>query len=209
MIFLSITFFLSLFGACGQTANPDSSPGTSDSVDRKSLLSFHLVDEDAWKRLLGYLAGNPGFKPMQNEDGTFSFPKELYTDGTVFLGSYTKNDSGAEELLTYIPIKNEPVLSGMSVQDAVVRADPQSQEPGIVLTLGEFTDHDGKMVHGRDIMKKITEDNRGKFIAIIFDHKLVSYARINDVIESGIIRITGNFTLSEAQRIVLIVKGEN
>ena len=57
--------------------------------------------------------------------------------------------------------------------------------------------------------EEITEDNKGKFLAIILDNEVKMAPRINQKITGGYATITGNFTGKEAQDIeTILVAGE-
>ncbi len=84
-------------------------------------------------------------------------------------------------------------LTGRYIKEAVLGFDQRTMEAQVLL---EF-DSDGK-----ELFKKLTEENVGKRLAIYIDNVLISAPVINEAIPSGRAQITGNFQVEEAKELV-------
>ncbi len=95
------------------------------------------------------------------------------------------------------------VLTGRLLKSAAVGYD-ELGKPQINFELqkiGDRPEDDGPRVFG-----DFTSKNIGKYLAIVLDKKVISAPIIQSAITQGSGRITGRFTLSEAQRIVVVLK---
>jgi SecD/SecF fusion protein len=59
---------------------------------------------------------------------------------------------------------------------------------------------------GANIWSRLTEDNKGRCIAIVLDGYVYSAPRVNDKISGGRSEITGNFTVEEAKDLANVLK---
>ncbi|MBT3355735.1 protein translocase subunit SecD [bacterium] len=81
-------------------------------------------------------------------------------------------------------------LSGKELKRSQVSFDQQLGQPIVVL---QFDDE------GKELFKEITEQNKGKRIAIFLDDQVISAPVVNDVIRDGEAIISGSFKLQEAK----------
>ncbi len=156
----------------------------------KGSLNFHLVDEDATGLLIEYQQDNPSYIP--SEDGRLGF----IPAGSVVRGYYTKDPYGLDQLIRYIVVEETPGLDGAHIQSATTARDPVTNQPVVNFSLDR---------EGSDIFYKMTEANVGKSLAIVMDDKVKAYARIQEAIPSGQVRISG-FSAEEANAIALVLR---
>ncbi len=81
-------------------------------------------------------------------------------------------------------------LSGKELKQSQVSFDQQLGQPIVIL---QFNDS------GKQLFKEITEQNKGKRIAIFLDDEVISAPVVNDVIRDGEAIISGSFKLQEAK----------
>lgn len=81
-------------------------------------------------------------------------------------------------------------LSGKELKRSQVSFDQQSSQPTVIL---QFDDE------GKKMFREITEQNKGKRIAIFLDDEIISAPVVNDVIRDGEAVISGGFKLQEAK----------
>ncbi|MFC1855770.1 protein translocase subunit SecD [Thermodesulfobacteriota bacterium] len=98
---------------------------------------------------------------------------------------------------TEMLIKSKTLLTGDYLKDAMVRIDSQAGGAGVLMDL------DGK---GAKIFAKITEENIGKRLAIVLDNNIYSAPVIREKIPNGSASITGNFSVQEANDLVIVLK---
>lgn len=159
----------------------------------KGSLEFHIVDDEATAELMTLQANSVGW--------------DLAIDGTpdfVSVGSsvreYVQRDEyGIDERIRWIVVKddvNEFGLDGAHITDAQVASDPLTNQPTVNFVLDR---------EGADIFAKLTRDNVGSSLAIVMDDKVRAYARIQEEIPTGQVRITG-FDTEQAQNIALVLR---
>jgi HEAT repeat protein/beta-lactamase regulating signal transducer with metallopeptidase domain len=94
-------------------------------------------------------------------------------------------------------LADEIWLSEKDMSKAVVRSNDQTGKPNVVF---------GLKPEAGERLKKLTGDNIGKMIAIVYKEKLLSAPVINDAIgTSGV--ISGNLTQEEAEEIAALING--
>ncbi len=100
-------------------------------------------------------------------------------------------------------IERRTQLGGDRIKDAFVTYDQMTGLPAISL---EF-DNEGKKEFGRVTdANSPKEDGTYRRLAIILDDTLYSAPRINEAIYSGRAEISGNFSVTEARRLVNVLK---
>lgn len=159
----------------------------------KGILNFRLVDTEATEKFSQYYA--------QHASTVFNAAGELIDTSVVpadceVMGQYTKDDYGLDERIGYLVVKKEIALDGQHIKSAAVGADNLTNRPEVDFVL------DGE---GAEIFAKFTGANKGKYLAIVSDNKIKSYARINDAITGGRVAITG-FGLEEAQNLQKVLQ---
>ncbi len=159
----------------------------------KGSLRFHIVDDDATAELMQLQAANPGWD--LSIDGTPDFVPA----GSTIREYVTRDEYGIDERVRWIVVKddvNEFGLDGAHITDAQVAQDPLTNQPTVNFVLDR---------EGADIFAKLTRDNVGSSLGIVMDEKVRAYARIQEEIPTGQVRITG-FDTEQAQNIALVLR---
>ncbi len=114
--------------------------------------------------------------------------KELRRDPNAPLRLYAiKTAPGAEESR----------LEGDRVTDARMDYNPLTGQPEVSMEMD---------ASGARIWKKMTGDNKGRFVAVVLDDKVYSAPIVNDEIPNGRTSISGGFTAEEATDLANILK---
>ncbi|MFW5826802.1 MAG: protein translocase subunit SecD [Alkalispirochaeta sp.] len=159
----------------------------------RGSLNFRIVNNDATEELLDLQAENPGWSP--EIDGTPDF----IPAGSEIVEYVSRDEYGIDERVNWIVIYeniNEYGLDGSYIQDAQVARDQLTNRPTVNFVL------DGE---GADRFAALTRDNVGTSLAIVMDDTVRAYARIQEEIPTGQVRITG-FSEEEAQNIALVLR---
>ncbi len=159
----------------------------------RGSLNFRIVNNDATEELLDLQADNPGWAP--EIDGIPDF----IPAGSEVVEYVSRDEYGIDERVNWIVIYesiNEYGLDGSHIQDAQVARDQLTNRPTVNFVL------DGE---GADRFAALTRDNVGTSLAIVMDDTVRAYARIQEEIPTGQVRITG-FTEEEAQNIALVLR---
>jgi len=98
-----------------------------------------------------------------------------------------------EKLEMQDPYFEPTSLTGRYLKEASLGLDQRTMEVQVLLQFDS---------EGKDIFKKLTEENVGKRLAIYIDNVLISAPVIREAIPSGNAQITGDFTLDEAKELV-------
>lgn len=119
--------------------------------------------------------------------------KGQFPNNTIFMlaAEATKEDNTLYELYAMKPKldENKPLLEGDIIKSA---SQTYNQTNGAAeVTMSMKSD-------GARAWSRITEDNKGKFIAIVLDNHVFSAPRVNDKIPNGNSVIQGNFDVKEA-----------
>lgn len=158
-------------------------PGVKESdrakgvIGQTAMLEFKLVDD----------AGNP-----QKVEETGDVPP-----GSELLYLVRKNRETGREIKSPILLKKRALLTGEYLVDAKVQIDSQFNEPYVAI---EF---DKK---GARIFEKVTEENVNRQLAIVLDNVVHSSPVIQEKISGGQARITGSFTMDEAQSLAIVLR---
>ncbi|HKK49912.1 MAG TPA: protein translocase subunit SecD [Alkalispirochaeta sp.] len=159
----------------------------------RGSLNFRIVNNDATQQLLDLQAENPGWSP--EIDGIPDFVPA----GSEVVEYVSRDEYGIDERVNWIVIYesiDEYGLDGSHIQDAQVARDQLTNRPTVNFVL------DGE---GADRFAALTRDNVGTSLAIVMDDTVRAYARIQEEIPTGQVRITG-FTEEEAQNIALVLR---
>lgn len=113
--------------------------------------------------------------------------KEETSASTSTIAQGTSTSSGSQ--IRFIDTK----LTGRFVEGAFLQFDQVTNQPFIGL---ELTDKGG------DIFEDLTARNVGKPIAILLDGEVIEMPVVQERIPGGNARITGNFTVDEARKVV-------
>ena len=83
----------------------------------------------------------------------------------------------------------------------VAQASAEKTETGVKVDL-TFSEA------GKEKLAKLTQENKGKFLCILVDGKLIMAPKMLSVIPAGKAALTGSFSLEEANRIVKTILGK-
>lgn len=159
----------------------------------RGSLNFRIVNNDVTSQLLNLQASQPGWNP--EIDGVPDFVPA----GTEVMEYVTRDEYGIDERVNWIAIYEDIEqfgLDGSHIQDAQSARDPLTNQPTVNFVL------DGE---GADRFAALTRDNVGTSLAIVMDDTVRAYARIQEEIPTGQVRITG-FSEEEAQNIALVLR---
>ena len=108
---------------------------------------------------------------------------------------------GQTAQLAFVDEDGKIILTGAQVANAemVAGVENKGEAPKSSVAL-EFTPE------GREIFAQATEENIGKSIAIILDDSIISAPIVNEKIQDGSARITGNFTPEEAENLAALIR---
>ena len=167
-------------------------PGSKDPdrvqnvVMGQGLLQFLIVDEDTTARLRRDMFDAAGYL----------IDTSIIPESSRLFFLWTKNRFDVLERQKAIVLFSEALLDGSTIQRAQVSND-QFGKPEVDFTLN---------MEGGKKFSKITEVNVGKRMAIVLDGKILSMPVIRERIPGGQVRISGNFTLKEAQDLALVLR---
>ncbi|GHV54230.1 protein translocase subunit SecD [Deltaproteobacteria bacterium] len=117
----------------------------------------------------------------------------LLPAGTELLPLIDKDGGNAAPLL----VEKDSALTGEYITDAAPAFD---QRDGRTYVRMNFNNR------GAALFERITEENKGKRLAIVLDGKVRSAPTIQEKIGGGVASITGNFTTPEAQDLALVLR---
>ncbi len=146
-------------------------------IGKTALLEFKLLDERT--SLEDALAGR------------------LPETSEVLYQRRVDKETKVERRIPYV-VQKRTLLTGAELNRAEVQADPNS--PGSWQVTIEFN------TVGTRIFGEITEQNVGKFLAIILDGNVNSAPRINERIPGGRAVITGQFSIEDARDLVIVLR---
>ncbi len=109
---------------------------------------------------------------------------------------YEAGDVPEEERQPYL-VRKETLLTGASLTDARVQIDTQFNEPYVAI------DFDRR---GARDFERITGENVKRRLAIILDGRVYSAPAIQEKIAGGKARITGNFDMTEARDLAIVLR---
>jgi preprotein translocase subunit SecD len=167
-------------------------PGSKDPdrvqnvVMGQGLLQFLIVDEDTTARLRRDMFDAAGYL----------IDTSIVPESSRLFYLWTKNRFDVLERQKALVLFNEALLDGSTIQRAQVSND-QFGKPEVDFTLN---------MEGGKKFSKITEVNVGKRMAIVLDGKILSMPVIRERIPGGQVRISGNFTMKEAQDLALVLR---
>ncbi len=183
-----------------------------------AVLSFKLVHQESEKWVSETVAAGmmpKGYK-MGGQDGQGlfllrdraavsdqqhdrAFRENLKRFGSKQADFMLMGDRLRDDSVVYRPVfvERRKQLGGDTIKNAMVDRDQMTGQPQIRL---EF-DNEGKKEFG-----KITEANVNRRLGIILDDTLYSAPNINEPILGGTATISGSFTVTEARRLVNVLK---
>jgi len=167
-------------------------PGSKDPdraknvVMGRGLLEFKIVDEDTTTKLS---------KDMFDGTGNL-IDESIVPDESELMYLWLKNKYDILERKRAVVLFKETLLDGSYLKKAQVASD-QFGKPEVAFTLSS---------EGAKKFAKITEENVGKRMAIVLDKKILSMPVIRERIPGGQVRITGDFTMKDAQDLALVLR---
>ena len=121
----------------------------------------------------------------------------LMPTNVMFRWSNSNNDGKGHTLYALeVPNDGKALLTGDDISSAAQDYDQQEKE--VVVTVGMTS-------YGSSKWKDITTLNRGNVIAIVLDGQVYSAPVINEPITGGQTRISGDFTIPEAQDLATVL----
>lgn len=189
-----------------------------------AVLNFKMVhlESDVWvSELLSSGQIPPGFTiGGQDRSGTFFIrDRAAMSDDKLDRAYYEKlkrfggkhadymlmADRAEDESLIYRPefIERRSQMGGDSIQDAFVNYDQMTGQPSISL---EFNKEGAKEFGAVTKKNSPQEDGVYRRMGIILDDTLYSAPRINEAITSGRAEISGSFTVTEARRLINVLR---
>lgn len=119
--------------------------------------------------------------------------------GDDILFSWSNNNDGGKGHTLYalaIPDDGKALLTGDDISNASQQYDQQAKE--VVVNVGMTT-------YGTSKWTDVTTQNSGNVIAIVLDGQVYSAPRINEPITGGQTRISGSFSIPEAQDLATVL----
>ncbi|RKX99295.1 MAG: protein translocase subunit SecD [Spirochaetes bacterium] len=167
-------------------------PGSKDPDRAKTVvmssgvLEFKLVDEETTAKLR---------RDMFDEDGNL-IDNSIIPEGSELAYLWVKNKYDVLVRQRAVVLYKDVLLDGSYLKRAQVQTD-QFGKPEVIFSLS---------AEGAKKFARITEANVGKRLAIVFDGKILSMPVIRERIPGGQVRITGSFTMKEAQDLALVLR---
>jgi preprotein translocase subunit SecD len=167
-------------------------PGSKDPdrarnvVMGRGLLEFYLVDEEATSQLR---------RDMFNDEGNL-IDAAVIPESDFLAYLWVKNKYDVLERQRAVVLEKQVLMDGSSIKRAAVQTD-QFGKPEVVFSLS---------VEGAQQFLKVTEENVGRRLAIVLDGKILSMPLIRERIPGGQVRITGDFTMKDAQDQALVLR---
>jgi preprotein translocase subunit SecD len=149
-------------------------------------LEFRIVNEEATAQLR---------RDMFDENGILMDPT-IIPDNSELLYLWEKNQFEVLERKRAVVVFDEVLLGGSALKRAQVQTD-QFGKPEVTFEL---------TTAGAKTFAQITEANVGKRLAVILDDKIMTMPVIRERIPGGQVRITGDFTMREAQDQALVLR---
>lgn len=167
-------------------------PGSKDPdrartvVMGRGLLEFKIVDE--------VTTGN--LRRDMFDDTGLIIDSSIIPSGSELKYFWSKNQYDVLERRRAVVLYDEVLLDGSTIKRAQVATD-QFGKAEVIFELS---------VEGGKQFAQITEVNVGKRLAIILDDKIMTMPAIRERIPGGQVRITGDFTMKDAQDIALVLR---
>jgi preprotein translocase subunit SecD len=167
-------------------------PGSKDPdraknvVMGRGLLEFKIVDEETSGKLV---------RDMFDDSGNL-IDHSIIPDSSELRYVWEKNKYDVMERQRAVVVYDEVLLDGSYLKKAQVAAD-QFGKPEVLFSLS---------TEGAKLFAKVTEANVGKRLALVLDNKVLYMPMIRERIPGGEVRVTGDFTMKEAQDMALVLR---
>ncbi|MCX7023279.1 MAG: protein translocase subunit SecD [Spirochaetes bacterium] len=173
-------------------------PGTADPERINSIimgrgrLAFHIVDTDATEKLTTYLQTNPN---GVDENLKVADPS-VVPAGFIVRKFFKRDRYGLDEWTgTYLVITETAGLDGNHIQRADVSTDPVKGTPVVNFVLDK---------EGGELFYALTSSNVKKYMTVVLDDRVKSYAQINEAIRESV-QMSG-FNVEEAQNLARVLR---
>ncbi len=167
-------------------------PGSKDPdrartvVMGRGLLEFKIVDE----------ATTGNLRRDMFDDTGLLIDASIVPSGSELKYLWSKNKYDVLERIRAVVLYEDVLLEGSTIKRAQVATDQFGKaEVQFELSAG-----------GAKQFAQITEVNVGRRLAIILDDKIMTMPLIRERIPGGQVRITGDFTMTDAQDIALVLR---
>jgi preprotein translocase subunit SecD len=167
-------------------------PGSKDPdrarnvVMGRGLLEFKIVDE----------ATTSNLRRDMFDDSGLLIDRSIIPSDSELKYLWEKNRYDVLERKRAVVLYSEVLMTGSTIKRAQVATD-QFGKPEVLFELNS---------EGARIFAQITEANVGNRLAIILDDKIMTMPAIRERIPGGQVRITGDFTMKDAQDIALVLR---
>lgn len=196
-----------------ETTAEDSTALAADTTESLDL-SLDNTSADGSKGLGDYLLpyGGPALGAVLPENKTAVdaiinrrdvqnvFPQDLklmWSEDMEIVNSET-NERGYVLYMIRIPEDGKARVGGKDIEQASTERNQQEAKWTVSL---KMTDE------GADKWGRMTEDNKGLYVAITMDNVVYSAPRVNEAITSGNTEISGSFTLEDANNLTSLLNG--
>lgn len=191
---------------------------SQDSLGSSTDTTTGSLDDDAKKHLYGYIAFNMqaypdgkggqrygaaiGYVPTKDTALVRSYlempaVRNAFPAQMVWMYGIPERDRSTGKVSDMLPLyaiktfgREKPKLEGDVITDARSDFDPTTSEPTVNMTMNST---------GTRIWAEMTSQNAGKPIAIALDNIVYSAPFVNEPITTGDSRISGSFSVEEAQ----------
>ena len=169
----------------------------------KAAASSETPDSTLLKCMEGYY-GSPCVcnatmsEKLKINDIIEKYGKDILPDDLKLMWTLKSMDGKYQLIALKTKVSGKPAMTGESIIEAENLYDKYM---GNVINV--VLDKEG----GKQFYR-LTSENIGRSLAIVYKDKVCSYPTVNQPIEGGRIQITGNFTLEEAQELVNVLYGK-
>ncbi len=151
-----------------------------------------IKDADRAIRIVGQTA-HLEFRIVRDDVDPARVAKGLLPAGTELLPMVGKDGGEGTPIL----VDKEASLTGEYITDAAPMSDQRTHEWYVRMNFNN---------RGAALFERITDENKGKRMAIVLDGKVRSAPVIQEKIGGGVASITGRFTSQEAQDLSLVLR---
>jgi len=130
--------------------------------ENKNMISLHLVNEEATRTL--FRALNVYEENIFDENGELTYN---ITSNNMLLGQYVFSNNFEKRFLGYVILEKESIQIGEFIDE--VRGKKGERD----ITVSFYLNPEGS-----ELFHEFTSNNMGKYIAVVFDNKVMLYARI-------------------------------
>ncbi|HRO41652.1 MAG TPA: protein translocase subunit SecDF [Flavipsychrobacter sp.] len=205
----SLTSLLGNNSATSATGNNSSNDTNAAAIEKAQkeypIRSILYIPEELASNpspVLGYVAKKDTAK--LNEYLNLDIVRNKFPNNVKFLYGAEQKDTrrNPNAPLMIYAIKtatgaSESKLEGDRVTEARMDYNPMTGEPEVSMEMDAA---------GARVWKKMTGDNKGRFVAVVLDDKVYSSPRVNDEIAGGRTSISGGFKAEEAADLANILK---